>query len=289
MDKLKSMQVFVDVVQRGSLAKSAAHFAITATMVGKHIKTLESTLGAKLLNRTTRRQSLTEAGAMYYRECLRILDDIQEAEDNLQAFTNTPMGTLRINAPVTYGALVVAPIVAQFLQQFPQMNIALNLDNQRIDPLHDPFDVVIRIGHLDDSSLIARQIGDYQMLFCASPTYFRRHGMPRDISELRQHDCLGFDYGDLPFHVTSQEAFVQNRHRLRLRSNSGQALKAAALAHAGIILQPSVLLQQELERGQLVECLLSDRPEARPIHLIYKDKSQSLKIRTFIDFFMSQV
>ncbi|MGF1735168.1 LysR family transcriptional regulator [Photobacterium satsumensis] len=288
MDKLKSMQVFVDVVERGSLAKAAAHFNVTSTMVGKHIKALEQGLGTRLLNRTTRRQSLTEAGEIYFRECQRILDDIKEAEENLQTLINTPMGTIRVNAPVTYGNNVVAPLVAQFLQQHPHINVELILDNNRIDPLHDHFDLVFRIGELEDSSLIARHVGNYQLLFCASPFYFERFGTPRHIKELSNHHCLGFDYGDIQPQHREQESHYFSRQQSRLSSNSGDVLKTAALHHAGIILQPALLLENEIEQGSLQECLAEYRPESKPIHLLYKGKSQPLKVRTFIDFFFGQ-
>ena len=286
MDKLKSMQVFVDVVERGSLAKAAAHFNVTSTMVGKHIKALEQSLGAKLLNRTTRRQSLTEAGEIYFHECKRILGDIKEAEENLQTLTNTPMGTIRINAPVTYGNTVIAPLLAQFIELHPHINIELILDNNRIDPLHDRYDLVFRIGDLDDSSLVARKVGDYQLIFCASTTYFERFGTPEILTDLSHHHCLGFHYGDILPQQRPQEAQYFSRQQSRLSSNSGDVLKAAALRHAGIILQPEILLENELELGLLCECLQDYRPSSKPIHLLYKGKSQPLKVRTFINFFL---
>ena len=286
MDKLKSMQVFVDVVERGSLAKAAAHFNVTSTMVGKHIKTLEQSLGTKLLNRTTRRESLTEAGEVYFHECQRILSDIKEAEENLQTLTNTPMGTIKINAPVTYGNTVIAPLLAQFIEQHPHINVELILDNNRIDPLHDRYDLVFRIGELDDSSLVARKVGEYQLIFCASLTYLDRFGTPQDFTELSHHQCLGFHYGDILPQQREQEAHYFSRQQSRLSSNSGDVLKAAALRHAGIILQPGILLEKELELGLLKECLVPCRPASKPIHMLYKGKSQPLKVRTFIDFFL---
>ena len=288
MDKLKSMQVFVDVVERGSLAKAAAHFNVTSTMVGKHIKALEQGLGTKLLNRTTRRQSLTEAGEIYFHECQRILGDIKEAEENLQALTNTPMGTIRINAPVTYGNTIIAPLLAQFIAQHPHIHVELILDNNRIDPLHDRYDLVFRIGELDDSSLVARKVGDYQLIFCASKSYLAQFGTPQKLADLSHHQCLGFHYGDILPQLREQEAQYFNRQQSRLSSNSGDVLKAAAICHAGIILQPDILLENEIGFGLLDECLQAHRPAPKPIHMLYKGKSQPLKVRTFIDFFIGQ-
>ncbi|PSW17998.1 LysR family transcriptional regulator [Photobacterium sanctipauli] len=290
MDKLKSMQVFADVVQRGSLAKSAAHFSITSTMVGKHIKALESYLGIKLLNRTTRKQSLTEAGEVYFRECQRILAEISEAENSLQAITNSPRGLIRINSPVTYGNLVLAPIVAKFLQQYPDINIELTLDNQRIDPLDEHVDLIVRIGELENSTLIAKPIDHYPMLFCASPQYLTRHGTPQSINSLIDHDCLGFSYGDIqPSLALGINTPAFSRQHSRLSSNSGQALKEAAMQGAGIIYQPAILVKTAIYEGTLVEVLQHERPAPRPVQLLYKGRQQPLKTRTFIDFLVSSL
>jgi len=189
MNKLQSMQVFVYVAQHGSFTNAAVNFAVTPTMIGKHIKYLEEHLGTKLLNRTTRKQSLTEAGQIYYLECERILDDIAEAENSLQRLENKPKGTVRINASVTFGNIILAPIIADFLQQYPDINIELMLDNRLVDPLHEQFDLVIRIGELANSSLIARKIADYQMVFCASPDYLDKHQSPESLSDLIKY-CL---------------------------------------------------------------------------------------------------
>ncbi|MCW8328957.1 LysR family transcriptional regulator [Photobacterium sp. SDRW27] len=287
MDKLKSMQVFVDVVQRGSLSRSAAHFSVTSTMIGKHVKSLESHLGTKLLHRTTRKQSLTEAGQAYYLECTRILDEIEEAENSLQSLTNKPKGTIRINSPVTYGNLVVAPIVSDFLLQFPDINVELTLDNNLIDPMHDQVDVVIRIGELADSSIIARKVDEYEMLFCATPDYLEQHGTPQSLGELASHQCLGFSYGDIQTNLALRiDTSAFDRQFTRLSSNSGQALKTAALRNTGIILQPRLLVAEELKQGALCAILEKSTPPPSPIHLLYKGKSQPLKIRTFIDFFL---
>lgn len=267
----------------------AGHFSITPTMIGKHLKSLELHLGTKLLNRTTRKQSLTEAGEMYFRECQRILNDIEEAENNLQTMLNIPRGTIRINSPVTYGNLIVAPMVAAFLQQYPDINIELILDNKLIDPMHEHVDLVFRIGVLADSSLVARKVGNYDMQFCASPGYLAKYGTPASLEELVHHQCLGFCYGDIqPDNALRIDTPVFDRQNSRLSSNSGLALKSAALQNTGIILQPSILVKRDLELGELVEILPHERPQPRPIHLLYKDKSLPLKIRTFIDFFINQ-
>ena len=221
MDKLKSMQVFVYVAQHGSFATAAVNFSVTATMIGKHIKYLEAYLGTKLLNRTTRRQSLTEAGQIYYLECTRILDDIADAENSLQRLENNPKGTVRINSPVTFGNIVLAPILADFLLQYPDINIELILDNGLIDPLHEQVDVIIRIGELANSSLIARKIADYQMVFCASPQYLAQHKTPETLSDLINHQCLGFSYDHIQANIALRiNTHAFDRQHTRLTSNT---------------------------------------------------------------------
>lgn len=290
MDKLKSMQVFVYVTQHGSFATAAVNFSVTATMIGKHIKYLEAYLGTKLLNRTTRRQSLTEAGQIYYLECTRILDDIADAENSLQRLENNPKGTVRINSPVTFGNIVLAPILADFLLQYPDINIELILDNGLIDPLHEQVDVVIRIGELANSSLIARKIADYQMVFCASPQYLAQHKTPETLSDLINHQCLGFSYDHIQANIALRiNTHAFDRQHTRLTSNSGQALKVAALKGTGILLQPLLLLQEEFANGELIEILKNHVPPAMPVNVLYKSKTPSLKIRTMIEFILASM
>ncbi|WP_169727652.1 LysR substrate-binding domain-containing protein [Psychromonas arctica] len=290
MDRLKSMQVFVYVAQHGSFANAAVNFAVTATMIGKHIKYLEQHLGTKLLNRTTRRQSLTEAGQIYYLECTRILDDIAEAENSLQRLENKPKGTVRINSPVTFGNTILAPIIADFLQIYPEINIELMLDNRLIDPLHEQVDIVIRIGELANSSLIARKIADYQMLYCASPTYLAKHQAPECLDDLINHQCLGFSYEHIQANIALRiETQAFDRQHTRLTSNSGLALKVAALKGTGIVLQPMLLLQDELASGELIEILKDHIPPTMAVNVLYKSKSPSLKIRTMIEFILASM
>ncbi len=282
------MQVFVYVAQHGSFSSAAVNFAVTATMIGKHIKFLEQHLGTKLLNRTTRRQSLTEAGQIYYLECKRILDDIAEAENSLQRLENKPKGTVRINSPVTFGNIVLAPIIADFLQHYPDINIELILENSLIDPLHEQVDVVIRIGDLASSSLIARQIALYEMVFCASPEYLANYQQPQSLSDLVTHQCLGFSYDHIQANLALRidtQAF--DKQHTRLTSNSGQALKVAALKGTGVLLQPRLLLDGELAQGDLIEILSDHVPPPMPVHVLYKSKALPLKTRTMIEFILA--
>lgn len=159
MDKLTSMKIFVYVVEQGSFRSAANHFNLSATMISKHVHHLETSLNSQLIHRTTRKQSLTDSGQLYYRECKRILEDISNAENLIQTLENQPQGTVKINCPVTYGNKVLAPIVAKFLANHPTINVELVLNNDLVDPYSSDIDLIVRIGDLSDSSLVARYLG----------------------------------------------------------------------------------------------------------------------------------
>ncbi|MBW3695330.1 LysR family transcriptional regulator [Vibrio sp. T187] len=290
MDKLKSMQVFIYVVENGSFRNAANHFDVSATMIGKHIQFLESSLETCLLNRTTRKQSLTESGQIYYEECKRIISDITLAENRIQTLENTPMGTIKVNCPVTLGSEWLAPVVASFLQAHPLLDVEMTVDNSIVDPFTSDADILIRIGELHDSALIARKLGDYEVGFCASPAYLQHQGTPKDLEELKHHACLGFVFSQgqtLQSLKLETDAFSKNN--ARLASNNGHVLKSAALQGAGIVLQPKMLTEKEIERGELIEMLSDFEPEPKPIYLLFRSRALSLKTRTFVDFIVESL
>ncbi|MGR5238618.1 LysR family transcriptional regulator [Vibrio alfacsensis] len=290
MDKLTSMKVFTYVVEQGSFRNAAHHFDISPTMVGKHVSFLEQSLRTQLIHRTTRKQSLTEAGRLYFQECQRIIEDITNAENLIQTLINRPTGTVKVNCPVTYGKKILAPIVADFLAEHPDLNVELLLDNNLIDPYRSDADIIIRIGELVDSSLVARKLGDYQMTYCASPSYLAKHGHIACLEDLDQHHCLGFQYhqGESQ-QVVNMPSNTFGLTHTRLTSNNGDVLKFAAIKGAGVLLQPKILVEEELQSGALVELLQKHAPKPKPIHLLYRSKQLSLKNRTFVDFVLTEV
>lgn len=290
MDKLTSMKVFACVVEQGSFRSAAHHFDLSPTMIGKHVRFLEQSLGTQLIHRTTRKQSLTEAGKLYYQECHRIIEDIANAENLIHTLINRPRGTVKVNCPVTYGKTVLAPIVADFLSEHPDINVEMLLDNNLIDPFRTDADVIIRIGELVDSSLVARKLGDYPMTYCAAPSYLNAHGRIQSLEDLRHHCCLGFHYhqGESQ-QVMNLPASTFDQSRIRLASNNGDVLKFAAIQGCGVLLQPKLLVEPEIESGQLMEILQDAVPNAKPIHLLYRSKNLSLKNRTFVDFVVAAV
>lgn len=286
MDKITSMKVFCFVAEHGNFRQAAEYFAMSPTMVGKHIKHLEIELGTSLIHRTTRKQTLTEAGNIYLHECQRILQDISDMESAIHDIGNKPQGRIKLNAPVTFGSKVLAPLLAQFLMDYPNIHIDLDLDNTLIDPYEIEADFIFRIGELNDSSLVARFIGHYHMTYCASPSYLTNRPWSGELSSLSQHDCLGFRYRETSEALTSKD---RHRDNIKLMANNGEVLRQAALAGAGIILQPKILVDEDIRSGRLIEITTQNHQAAKPIHLVYRDKHQSLKNRTFIDAMLCQL
>ncbi len=286
MDRLKSIEVFVEVVAVGSFTKAAEKFGITPAMIGKHIKHLEHSAGAALLNRNTRKQTLTELGESYVLRCHKILNEYKALEHEASLISNAPTGTIRINAPITFGALVLSPIICNFLEEHPKIDIDLELSDKLIDVNHDGCDLIFRIGDLEDASYVGKKVTDYETVFCASPQYLNTYGIPLSTKELNQHRCLGFSYWKTQSKIISKlDTTAFDMPHSRFRSNSGMALKTAALNDWGVLLQPRLLIEEELRTGKLVEILSDYKPNPSPVNLLYKSRNDiSLKVRLFVDF-----
>ncbi len=286
MDRLLSMEVFVAVVELGSLTAAAIRHDMSPAMAAKHVKGLEARLGLRLMNRTTRRQSLTEAGQAYFARCKLILSDIRDAEQGAEAMRAAPRGHLRITSTVTFGSCALAPAIADYLSEYPDVSVDLALSDAVEDVVASRYDLAVRIGEPADSGLVARRIGRYQMIICASPAYLERHGTPATASDLARHQCLDFSYWNrrTGWRLNSEEgggAYPAGR----FVSNNGQALRQAALAGFGIVLQPELLLAEDVRAGRLVPILQPAWPVARPITLLYpKDRKALPKLTTFVDF-----
>ncbi|WP_109480683.1 LysR family transcriptional regulator [Paraburkholderia sp. C35] len=287
MDKFVSMEVFVAVVEAGSLTAAAERFDLSSAMVGKHIRSLETQLSTRLLTRTTRRQSLTEIGRQYYEQCRRILADVKAAESLAEAMTSTPRGTLKVTVPLTYGVEVFSPAMTYFLTAYPEVSLELDLTNRIVDMVEEGFDAAVRIGRLPDSSLVARPLKPYRMRACASPAYLQRMGTPKTPADLVHHECLGFLHWGREG-LWRLDGDAGDDHQLRpgrVRANNGQALKMAALRGFGLVLQPEALLAREIEQGTLISVLEDYLPDGAPVHLIYpRDHQPTPKLTSFLDF-----
>ncbi|MRX07201.1 LysR family transcriptional regulator [Pseudoduganella sp. FT25W] len=290
MDKLRSMEIFVAVVDAGNFTAAAARFSISPVMVGKHIAQLEATLGARLLTRTTRRQSLTEIGAQYADQCRAILAQIAAAESGAEAMRSVPRGRLRVTAPFSFGSEWLAPAITDYLRLHPDVSVDLSLNDRMADLVEEGFDAAVRIGALDDSGMIARPLFPYAMSICASPAYLKQRGTPQTPDDLAQHECLDFMVGAVGVRWRLQS--LQGKRELpasRMRTNSGQALRMAALKDFGIVMQAEVLLAQDIAAGRLVPILNDYLPAPRAMHLVYpRDRRATPKLTTFIDFMVER-
>ncbi|MCU1120083.1 LysR family transcriptional regulator [Stenotrophomonas muris] len=287
MDTLRCMQAFVAVAERGSFAGAAEQLQVSAVMVGKYIQQLEAHLGAALLQRNTRRQRLTEAGSAYLAGCRQVLEQVQQAEADVAGLQVQPRGLLRVSAPTTWGSCVLAPQLAGLLRAQPQLNIELDLSNRRVDLIEDGFDVAIRVGPLPSQEVVARPLPPYAMSLCAAPSYLRRRGTPRTPADLQGHDCLSHLAwrGGHGWQLANGE---QVDWEARLTCNDGFALREAAVAGAGLVLQPTALLAGEIAAGRLKPLLRDYLPEPRPMHLIYlPDRRPRPRLQCFVDFVMA--
>ena len=287
LDRLKSMAVFVCVAERGSFAVASDVLEMSAAMVAKHIRFLEDRLGAKLLNRTTRTQSLTEVGRVYYERCKQLLIDADAADVSIDEMKSVPRGVLKIHAPVSFGSQCLAPALAKYLKDCADVKVDLTLSDRTVDLVKEGYEAAIHIGNLPDSGLIARELRPYTMWLCASPAYLRAVGIPKTAQDLAQHDCLGFAYwrNKNVWRLLRKGKTESVQVRGRFTANNGQALRTAALEGLGVIMQPAILLDQDVATGNLVRLLSDYELPSRPMFIVYHaDKRPTPKLKSFIDF-----
>ena len=288
MDRLSSMNAFVIAAELGSYARAAERLNMSPQMVAKHVAALEQRLGARLLNRTTRRQSLTELGSAYYERCKHILVEADAADSLAQIMHDTPRGKLKITAPVTFGSYSLMPLITQFLRDHPDVEIDLHLTDRFVDLVEEGYEVAFRIGPLATTSLTARPLAPYQLVACAAPAYLAACGTPQTPANLEQHECLGYVFWSRPadrewlFQQGSASYKVQVSSRLQV--NESRALMSAALDGFGIVLGPEDFLRGALERGELVRVLPDFEAPSRPMHLGYTaNRQRTAKLRRFVE------
>ncbi len=287
MDRFVGMAVFAKVVDSASFAAAARHFGMSPAMVSKHVQTLEERLGARLLNRTTRRVSATEAGQDYYERAVRILAEMEDAETAAGDMQTSPRGQLRITAPVSFGTHLLAPVVADYLVQYPDVSIDLSLDDPYVDLLEKRFDLGIRFGHLANSSLIARKLYALETYLCAAPAYLEKNGAPHVPSDLAKHRCLIYTHA-APQNVWSfvdRDGKEEDVHISgRFQANSGDVLLPPALRGCGLLLAPDYLVEDHIKTGRLVRIMPEYKTHETPVYAVYPSRNLSAKSRTFVDF-----
>ncbi len=293
MDSLTSMKVFGAVVEAGSFASAARRLRLSRAVVTKHVAALEDRLSVRLLERTTRKLSVTEAGGRYYERCAQILAEIEDAESEAARATVTPSGTLRISAPHTFASMHIAPHLAAFRRQYPEVELEITLSDRFVDLLEEGFDLAIRIAdHLPESSLIARRLAVARFVVCGAPEYFKRHGEPQVPDDLTKHPCLGYTLSaresDWVFVCPQDQRHVVNV-RGPLRSNSGELLRAAAVAGAGVMLLPTFYVGEDLELGRLKAVLTDYNVQEYGIYAVYPSRKHlTAKVKAFVDFLVAR-
>lgn len=289
MDRLTAMASFVRVVERGSFAAAAAASGLSPAMVGNHVRYLEGRLGGPLLLRTTRRQALTELGQEYYERCRHILAEVEAADAAGGAHAVSPSGTLRVTAPVVLGTTVLAAPVARYVRENPGMRVELVLRDERLDLLSERIDVALRVGTLGDSTLVQRALAPLPLVMCATPDYLALRGHPTKPDDLDDHACLQFlTVGPSVWPLRAGPNVVAKPVSGPVRANSGEALKAFALADLGIAMAPRCVVEEELERGTLYEVLSDYAPEPLGLHLLTpRGRMSAPKVRRFVDLVSS--
>jgi len=287
MDRIDAMRAFVTVVNEGTFTRAADRLELSPQLVSKYVSQLEQHLGVRLLNRTTRKIHLTEAGASYHLRAQQILNDIDDTENELGDLQTEARGLLRISAPTSFAIHHMATLLSRFQQAHPAVGIDLQLSDRKVDIVEEGFDIALRIGHLKSSSLIAKRIAPVRVVMCASPDYLNRYGIPRSPEDLRDHRFLSYSYMDLD---ASQPLLRELQHSGRnhsrdMISNNGDVLVAAATAGAGIALQPTFIAGNGIMKGELQVILADHEPEPLALYAVYAHRQLlASKVRSFIDF-----
>ncbi|HEX2889973.1 LysR family transcriptional regulator [Vineibacter terrae] len=291
MDKLTCLRALTKVIQHGSFAAAARDMRLSRSAVSKYVIELEQALGVQLLNRTTRSASPTANGLAYYERCAAILADLDEADLAISSAQVEPRGTLRVNAPMSFGTLHLGRAIGAFMERYPTLQVQLILSDGFIDPVQEGFDVTLRIADLPSSSLIARKIAPAQRVLCASSGYLRQRGIPLHPRDLRAHDCLTYGYlatGN-QWKLTGADGDHWIPIPWALCTNNAEVLRDAAIAGRGIALLPTFIAGADLQTGRLTTILADYKVPELSIYVLYPPtRHLSAKVRVFIDFLVER-
>lgn len=287
MDRLDDMMTFIKVVDCRSFTMAAERLGLSKSVVSRRMAEMENRLGVRLLNRTTRRLSLTEVGAAFYQRCVRIVGDVEEAEQAAGALHAAPRGRLRINAPLSFGIQHIAPALPRFLERYPELKVEMDLNDRYVDLVDEGYDVAVRIGRLKDSSLVARRLAPNRRVVAGSPAYLDRRGRPARPEDLANHDCLVYTNSPTAeqWQFRIGEEIRSVRVEASLRSNNGEILHAAALAGLGLMVMPTFICGPDLAAGRLEAVLADCTVSESAVHAVYPhNRHLSPKVRAFVDF-----
>lgn len=292
LDDIKRMVIFTHVVEAGSFSGAAKRLGIAKSAISKHVSLLENNIGAHLLNRTTRSLSLTDVGEAYYQSCSRLNNILEETRNTIETLQDEPRGLLRISTPASFGIDAIAPLLNHFLQQYPDLNAELLLDDNVVDMTEQGIDIAIRVGWLLDSNLRARKLKDSPRLLCASPDYIERNGLPEKPEDMTQHEWVIFTLLPTPHHYSfTKNNKSKNIHvKGRIKTNNGNAVRRLILEGAGVSVLADFLVAKDLKEGRLIHLLPEYNIADAGIYAVFQsNKLQQAKIRTFIDFLIEKL
>jgi len=293
VDRLSDIAIFIQVINSGSFTAAADRLELSRSVISKYISRLEEHLGVRLLNRTTRRLHLTEAGQIFFDRCQQSLDEIEAAKLEISELQREPRGRLRLSVPMSFGILHVAPLLKEFQVRYPDVSIDMNLEDRQLNLVEEGYDMAIRIAELPDSSLVARRLGPCHHVLCASPDYLQEHGTPQTPDDLGTHRALTYGYHDTPREwkmLGTNGQYKSVRVNSCIHMNNSSALKAAALEGAGIVLCPTFIAGTDIKADRLKVVLPRYQLLEISIYAVYPQRRHlSPKVRAFTDFIAGHI
>jgi DNA-binding transcriptional LysR family regulator len=292
MDRFQALRVFTQVVESGSFSAAADKLGLSTTAASRHLADLETHLQARLLNRTTRRVSLTESGRAFYERAVQLIADLEEAEQEASRAAVVPRGTIRLTTALNFGVRHVAPAIAAFLAAHPGVRFDVSLSDRIVDLVEEGFDLGVRIGAPGSDNIVARSLGATRLVPCASPAYLAAHGAPRVPEELARHNCFTYEYVS-PRNVWRFRDAAGAERSVRvggsLHSNNGDLLAEAAAQGAGIVFEPAFIVGPDVRAGRLVPLLQEFVAPPMPIYAVYPSRKHlSAKVRVFVEFLVER-
>ena len=287
MDRLNAMNLYCRIIETGQLSTAADQLNLSKGAVSKQLAKLEAHLGGRLLNRTTRRLTPTEAGIAFYERAKLILESVEEAECVVTGLTAEPRGVLKINAPMSFGASYLGALLAEYQAKYPLVDIDISLHDRQVDIVDEGYDLVLRIAALEDSSLIARKLAPCHIVICASPDYLEKHGEPKTPDDLKNHQCLLYTYNDsAKFWALQDTAGASKNFTVNgpLLANNGNLICDAMLNGMGIAILPTFIVGDAIRNGKAITILNEWKQKPSDISLLYpSSKHLSAKVRAFVD------
>ena len=291
MDRFLAIQAFAKVVESGSFARAAERLNLSTSAISRQVSELEAHLGVRLLNRTTRRLSLTEAGQSFYEHAVQLLADLDDAEASVRVAATAPRGTLRLTCGVSFGIRYLAPVLADFAVEHPEVVFDLDVSDRAVDLVEEGYDLAVRIGSIGQQGMVSRRLGWTQIVLCAAPSYLARAAAPLEApTDLARHECLSYANVGLPNGWRFSDASgagddVTVRIAPRHRANNGQLLASLATAGLGVVYTPDFIVADEIRAGKLVRLLPKHRPPRSPIAAVYPSRRHlSAKVRVIVDY-----